>query len=59
MSRPAQRYIRQRTVECPTCGAHRGRPCQVWTPAEVRRALDTNVWTVRPHAARKALEAAQ
>lgn len=56
MSRPAQRYIHQRTVACPVCQASVGRPCQAYTDAEIDRAMETNAWTVKPHPERLRLE---
>lgn len=56
MSRPAARFIPQRTVPCPTCEAERGRPCTRVTDAEVAQALLENIWTRPPHPARRKAE---
>lgn len=53
MSQPAARYIRQRTTDCPTCGARRGRPC--WRLDETNLDKGSHV---SPHAARLVAEKA-
>lgn len=56
MSRPAFRWQKNRTTDCPTCDATRGHPCvRVKDP---QRGLDTGQHTVTVHKARREAEAA-
>lgn len=58
MSQPAARVIRERTVECPTCGARRYRPCVRVGANDTLDAYEEHGPHVAPHAARRRAEKA-